>query len=162
MRRADRARTRNGQRGCLPDRPPQPPSTRSGNRFAPIPVPLVSVPNQPGQYTDEGWHPRSPLSHALGEHRLAGLQPPRAPGGTYQQHRATLPMFPRSTPNCSLSSQALCHPRHRESRLLLVAHSISVRKQFPTSAWQNSSSSCPAISACHALAASAVPQRDAC
>lgn len=62
---------------------------------------------------------------------------------------------------------ALCHHRlfvipGTESRLLLVAHSVSVRKQFPTSAWQNSSSSCPAISACHALAASAVPQRDAC
>lgn len=63
------------------------------------------VPKQLGQYTYKGWHPRHPLSHALGEHCLVGLQSPCIPGETYQQYLATLQMFPRSTLNCSLSSQ---------------------------------------------------------
>lgn len=68
--------------------------------------PLVSVPNQLGQYTYEGWNPRYPLSHALGERCLVGLQTPCIPGETYQQYMATLQMFPRSILNCPLSSLA--------------------------------------------------------
>lgn len=46
----------------------------------------------------------------------------------------------------------------KQSSLLLIACSMSVRKQFPTTAQQSSHSSYPAVSACHTFAASAGSQ----